>query len=302
MDPSASTTSGGTSGTTAGISALTVNLKLPPFWPADPELWFAQVEAQFACKRITAQRSKFDHVISSLSPEFAAEVRNLLLKPPTDNPYDALKEQLIRRRAASEQCRLQQLLTAEELGDRKPTQLLRRMQQLVGDRPGMIDGSFLQELFLQRLPYNVRMVLASSLDSTSLDKLAEMANKIMEVAAPSGTAAYTPLVAGVNTPSTEVEQLVTRLEKLILKLAHHLARHLVPPSAHLVALQRPTLRPTRSAGITTTLVHRPRSADLHAHGRQTSRPATSGDKCRRPLTPQSPFSHTRPHHRHSIPC
>ena len=149
-------------------------------------------------------------------PEFAAEVRDLLLKPPTDNPYDVLKEQLIRRTAASEQCRLQQLFTAEELGDRKPT---RRMQQLVGDRPGMTDGSFLQELFLQRLPYNVRMVLASSPDSTSLDKLAEMADKIMEVAAPSGTAASTPFVAGVSTPSTEVEQLVTRLEKLILKLA-----------------------------------------------------------------------------------
>ena len=117
------------------------------------------MEAQFACRRITTQRTKFDHVVSSLSPEFATEVRDLLLKLPVDNPYDVLKEQLVRRTAASEQRKLQQLFTAEELGDRKPTQLLRKMQLLgdrqTSDRPGVTDGSFLKELFLQRLPYNV---------------------------------------------------------------------------------------------------------------------------------------------------
>ena len=82
---------------------------------------------------------------------------------------------------------------------------------------------FLREVFLQMLLHNLRMVLASTPDSTTLDKLAETADKNMEVAAPS--VASLPTLSTQHTDSlpslaAEVASLcadVSRLEKLVQK-------------------------------------------------------------------------------------
>lgn len=193
----------------------TVSLKLPPFWPSDPEVWFIQVEAQFSTKGITSQKTRFDYIVSSLSPEIVTEVRDLLLRPPTERPYDTLKAELTKRTAESEQKKLQQLIGGEELGDRKPSQLLRRMQQLLGNKLNTPDAnSFLRELFLQRLPANVRMVLASADSTTELGKLAEMADKIMEVAAPSIAHVETPKASDVQQLREEVAHLTALVQSL----------------------------------------------------------------------------------------
>ena len=197
-----------------------VSLKLPPFWPGDPQVWFVQVEAQFATRSIASQKTRFDYIVASLSLEIASEVRDLILQPPAENPYDTLKDQLIKRTAALEQRRLQQLFNTEELGDRKPSQLLRKMQQLLGDKAGATDASFIRELFLQRLPGKVRMVLASTSDTTSIDELAQLADKIVEVAAPS-VSAYTNSSSG-PTWKGELDRLRTEvvgLKQLIKSLS-----------------------------------------------------------------------------------
>ena len=97
-----------------------VALKLPPFWPNDPVVWFAPVEAQFLMCNITSQSTQFAYVILSLPPEIAQEICDLLLSPPSDHPYDTLKSEIIHCTSALEQKRLHLLLISEDLGDRKP--------------------------------------------------------------------------------------------------------------------------------------------------------------------------------------
>ena len=108
------------------VEAYTI--KIPPFWPTDQQVRFVQVEAQFAARGITSQRMMYHHIIGSLSPKIATEIGDLLLGPPEDNPYDVLKEKLIKCIAASEQCPLQQLFMAEDLGEQQPMRLLHQMQ------------------------------------------------------------------------------------------------------------------------------------------------------------------------------
>lgn len=217
------------SGEPAAAELSAIHLRLPIYWPADPQIWFAQVESQFATSRITAQVQRFHRVI-------AAEIKDLILTLPANSLYGALKAQLIRRTTSTEQRSLQQLFTLEEVSDHKPSQLLPRLQQLLGGKVPTFDVALLRELFLQRLPTNVRMVLVSAA-GLDLEKLAKLADSIMQVAVPTVAQVQdqtrprptSTSPAGMTTPVSDVSGLrekfhceVRRLSTLIAALSARL--------------------------------------------------------------------------------
>ncbi|XP_065288144.1 uncharacterized protein [Dermacentor albipictus] len=197
----------------AAMDAISsAQLRLPPFWPKNPAVWFTQVEALFDLRRITSQRVMYLHVISALSSEVADEFDDVMRAPHPAAPYDHFKAIVLTRKTVSERGRLQQLLNAEELGDRRPSQLLHRMRQLLGDRTQDSESPLLRELFLQRLPQTLVVVLAAA-DDMPLDKLAELADRVNDYSGASSAVSST----------TVFEARQSRLEEKIDRLMDTMA-------------------------------------------------------------------------------
>ena len=115
-------------------------------------------------------------MVSQLNQQHAAEVEDIISPPPEDEPYDRLKAELVRRVSTSREQRVRQLLSHEELGDRKPSQFLRHLKGLAPDVP----DEFLRTIWASRLPPQVQAILAGQIGG-SLESASNLADKICEV-------------------------------------------------------------------------------------------------------------------------
>ncbi len=136
-----------------------VSLKLPTFWTSQPEVWFAQAEAQFNLCGITADDTKYLYVLAALDQSTATRLLDLIARPPTDEKYKTLKDRLIETFGLSKRERASRLLHFRTLGDSKPSALMDEMLALLGDHPPCL---LFEQLFLERLPEDIRIQLVDS--------------------------------------------------------------------------------------------------------------------------------------------
>ena len=179
-DPDAEITeSPSTQASTPAITA--VSLKLPEFWPSDPELCFAQAEALFSAQNISSETTRFGHVVRVLPAQYALEVRDIILSPP-ENPHTAIKEALKKRLCPTQRQQLQQLLHLEDRQEAISTPSL-HVETARGKNHGGQCQPIFKQLFLDMLPLSIRTALAMHHDR-SLQNLAEMADAMAEIQAP----------------------------------------------------------------------------------------------------------------------
>ncbi|KAI1295530.1 hypothetical protein HDE_05521 [Halotydeus destructor] len=197
----------------AQVVAMGVQQKPLAFNKSDPQLWLAQIENVFAMNRITAEITKYQQAVSALGFE-ATIVRDLIVNVPPVNPYTTLKNAIISRTSVSEEKRFQDLVIDEALGDRKPSSFLRILQQKAADLN--VNDGILRSIFLQKLPDNMKTILAASKGST-LDELAEIADRVFEIAAPSVSAIQPTAVATGSTSNLEaqVRELASMVKQLM---------------------------------------------------------------------------------------
>ncbi|XP_065354469.1 uncharacterized protein LOC135948944 [Calliphora vicina] len=190
--------------TSPSLEISRVSVKIPPFWKTNPKLWFSQIESHFFNSGISQDATKYHALVGSVESDILNAVSHIIENPPTQNMYGTLKSALLNEFQDSEEKRLQKLLENIQLGDKRPSTLLREMRQLLS---GKMSDDMLKSLWFQRLPATLKAVL--SISSDSLDKLAFMADKINDQLDSSS-------LCQVSTPiQTPFEQLEKQISELI---------------------------------------------------------------------------------------
>lgn len=159
----------------SNVTAISLPSRLPPFWRENPRLWFAQFEAATASTKCS-EEAKFNLVIPLLSYQDLEQAADVILSPPENGRYRALKTKLIAAYQDSEHQRLKKLIAGGDPGDLKPSQLWRKMKTLNGD---LLSLKALEMMWLEQLPVQIRTSLATL--SVDTEKLAETADRMAEI-------------------------------------------------------------------------------------------------------------------------
>lgn len=194
----------------ASANVTRIQVKVPPFWKQNPELWFRQLEAQFANSLITNDLTKFNTIVGLVESDILSSVSDIVLQPPANNRYEAIKTRLIKEFANSDNKKIRSLLHHLSLGDMKPSSLLRKMKEL---SCGKVGDDLLKTLWMQRLPLTIQTVLSTSADA--LDQLASSADEMFDISESSSVQA---IDSDSNKPFNDLVNVVHQLEGKIESL------------------------------------------------------------------------------------
>lgn len=183
------------------MAVAAVAVKLPEFWEEDPSTWFIEAESQFALAGVTADSTKYHHIVKSITSKATINaVWDIISNPPDQNKYYQLKTRLLHVFADSHQSRIEKLMTVQ-MGDMKPTQYLCYLRRLSADTG--INDQALKAIFLRGLPSRMSSVLI--LSGNNLSDIAYYGDQMLK---------QEPEINQINHSDGKYDQLKQEVEHL----------------------------------------------------------------------------------------
>ena len=192
--------------------------RIATFYASDVELWFNQIETQFALHQINDDDERYSLTCAALSGEVASDVRDVLLQPFRSNKYESLKAILIERRGLTTPERVNKVISGEKIGNDIPSRFLRRLQKTAGfGTKAVVGKAVIRQAFIRQMPASIRAHLATRHDSATLESLAVLADRAL--AAEEDVEESKPGVAEIKVEETTklvglLEDLSRRIKKL----------------------------------------------------------------------------------------
>lgn len=207
-----------------------IEIKLQEFWINDPVTWFTVTEIQFDLQR-ASDKTKYLSTLRALPPSACKKIDDFLQDPPSENLYNSIKSALLDRLAPSDERKLEQLLSGQDLGDGRPSEVLRSIRALAGSN---FSDHIIRSLWVRRLPPIIKTAIVGQPTSTPLEELKKQADRIFEYLTPeqqisefsrSRPRNRTPQMAGNNSTRTRpiesnslsMSQRMSRIETIIDK-------------------------------------------------------------------------------------
>jgi len=133
------------------------------------------LEAQFSNAGVNRDLTKYNTIVGVIESDVLDFVSDIVLAPPATRRYRAIKARLINQFTDSDTKKLNTLLNELQLGDNKPSNLLRRMREL---SCGKVGDELLKTLWLQKLPATIQTILSTN--TSPLTDLLPLADTMFE--------------------------------------------------------------------------------------------------------------------------
>lgn len=176
----------------------TDRLRIPSFHH-NVQDWLSHVEAYLASTTASDQQ-KFSAVVGALPTEVATLVQGTVASPPDSNKFAALKTALLGVYRQPDHHHLEELQSIV-LGDMRPSILWQKMQLINVRCNTPLPTAVLRSMFLQKLPWEVRVTLSSLEESTPDSTFVSAADRVasqMSARRQSSTSAPLPVPASVQ--------------------------------------------------------------------------------------------------------